>query len=409
MDNNLQFNNSEQERETAAPSSRPAYTERVRQKQNNRRIIAACAAIVLVLNIGVMGTGIYIGRNMANNNSQTAANNLITQQQIISDNPTVGASLPAPPSGYALSVREIAAKAGPSVVGVASVVERRGMFATTGISSGSGIILNSEGYIATNDHVIDGAREIVVTLNTGVEIPARLVGRDPRSDLAVLKVDTNEELHPAAIGDSSRVEVGDLAIAIGNPLGQEFAGTVTQGVISAINRTITVQGRVFNLIQTDAAINMGNSGGPLVNHYGQIVGINTLKLSAGGVEGMGFAIPISTAMPIIADLIAHGYVQGRPVIGISGRVINSARAQQQGLVPGIQVMDVLENSGAQNAGIRRGDIIISINGTAIANIDELNRALEQHSAGDIVTLEVFRYTTGRTENIEVRLGEERPN
>jgi len=408
MDNNIQINNSEQIQETAT-APRSAYSERIRQKQNNKRIIAACAAIVLALNIGVMASGIYIGRNMANNNSQNSANNILTQQQIIADNPTAGASLPAPPPGYALSAREIAAKAGPSVVGVASVVERRGMFTTTGISSGSGIILNNEGYIATNDHVIEGAREIMVTLNTGVEIPARLVGRDPRSDLAVLKVDTSEELHPAAIGDSARVEVGDLAIAIGNPLGQEFAGTVTQGVISAVNRTITVQGRVFNLIQTDAAINVGNSGGALVNHYGQIVGINTLKLSAGGVEGMGFAIPISTAMPIIADLIAHGYVQGRPVIGISGRVINSARAQQQGLVPGIQVMEVLENSGARNAGIRRGDIIISINGTTVANVDELNRALEQHSAGDVVTLEVFRYATGRTENIEVRLGEERPN
>ena len=366
-------------------------------KKGNRmswRLIAGIIAITLILSIGAMASGVYIGMNLADGDFPRITNSVDTQPN--------GIEIPA----EVLSVPEIAAFAGPSVVGVASTVETHGFFRSIGVSSGSGIILNEQGYIVTNQHVIDGAIEITVTLNTGAEFPATVVGEDVRSDLAVIKIDANEYLRPAQPGDSSLIQVGELAVAIGNPLGQEFAGTVTQGIISAVNRIITVQDRVFNLIQTDAAINSGNSGGALVNQFGQVIGINTIKIEGSGVEGMGFAIPISAAMPIIEDLIEYGYVRGRPIIGISVRGIDEATAQMHGLVAGVQVMEVWQNSGAYNAGILRSDIITKINNIPVQNINELNAVRDEYSAGDTVMLEVFRYATKRIESVNVILGEE---
>ena len=210
---------------------------------------------------------------------------------------------------------DIAKKAGPAVVGVVSKITTTTYF---GLSQeqeggGSGIIINSDGYIITNQHVINGATTVKVVLNNGKEYDAKLIGQDRKTDLAVIKIEETN-LPTAELGQSSALEVGELAVAIGNPMGLEFAGSVTAGVISALNRTMTVDGRQYTLIQTDAAINPGNSGGALVNKYGQVIGINTVKIGASGYEGMGFAIPIDIAMPIINELLESGYVKGRPVI-----------------------------------------------------------------------------------------------
>ena len=235
-----------------------------------------------------------------------------------------------------LTVPEIANKVGPSCVGVinkAKVQPQKyydpfsGRYYYTSDpnsnelieqGSGSGIIISEDGYIVTNQHVIDGATEISVVLNTGDEYTATLVGADERSDLAVLKISA-PNLVAAEIGDSETLQAGELAVAIGNPLGQEFAGTVTVGVISAVNRTMTVENKKYNLIQPDAAINPGNSGGALVNQFGEVIGINSVKISTTGVEGIGFAIASNEAKPIIDDLMDKGYVSGRPLVGITAR------------------------------------------------------------------------------------------
>ena len=224
-----------------------------------------------------------------------------------------------------LTVSEIAKLVGPSCVGVinkAKIQPQRYYDPFSGRyyyyqsgdelvkqGSGSGIIISEDGYIVTNQHVIADASEITIILNTGDEYTATLIGADSKSDLAVLKINATG-LTAAVLGDSSQVEVGDLAVAIGNPLGQELAGTVTAGVISAVNRKMTVENRSYNLIQTDAAINPGNSGGALVNKYGEVIGINTIKMSQTSIEGIGFAIAISEAKPIIDDLMSGGYVSG---------------------------------------------------------------------------------------------------
>ena len=202
-----------------------------------------------------------------------------------------------------LSVVEIARKVGPTVVGINTKVAMQNFFGmpTMQDGSGSGIIISSDGYVVTNNHVIEGASEIKVLLSDGKEFEAKLVGADARTDLAVLKME-GLNFPYATLGNSSELQVGELAVAIGNPLGNELAGSVTGGYISALNRSITVDDRKFNLIQTDAAINPGNSGGALVNNYGEVIGINSVKMSASGVEGIGFAIPIDEAKPIIEDL-----------------------------------------------------------------------------------------------------------
>ncbi|KAI4453131.1 serine protease family s1c htra-related [Holotrichia oblita] len=386
------------------------YTERRNAKKTNKKWIALIVAVVLVLNAGIMASGIYLGKSLSDNAAkQRAALSIKPSDDVSQINPEGYEAVQTVQEGMVLTVPQIAKKAGPSVVGISSTIEQISFFGTSSQdSSGSGIILNTDGYIVTNNHVVEKSTSVRVTLNTGAEYPAKIIGRDSRSDLAVLKIEAKEELHPAEIGDSSKIEVGEVAVAIGNPLGQEFAGSVTVGVISAVNRSMTIQNKTLNLIQTDAAINFGNSGGALVNGYGQVIGINTAKLSTTGVEGMGFAIPMSEATPVISDLIANGYVKGRPVIGISGRVINEQTAKAQGWVTGIQITEVVENSGADIAGLKRGDIIMKFNDEKVMNIDELNKFKDKYKSGDIIKLEVYRYETEKTETINVKLGEEKP-
>ena len=302
-----------------------------------------------------------------------------------------------------LSVVDIAKKVGPAVVGIVSTIPTQTFFGMTeSQGSGSGIIISENGYVVTNNHVIEGATKVEVFLSSGDKKNATLVGYDARTDLAVLKLENDSY---AKLGDSSTLEVGELCVAIGNPLGMEFAGSVTVGYISALNRTVETDGKTFNLIQTDAAINAGNSGGALVNTKGEVIGINTLKIASTGVEGLGFAIPVDEAKPIFDDLINHGYVKGRPVIGIVGRDISSDMAKYYNYPEGIFVEQVQEGSGAAKAGIRRGDIITKADGKRVKTIEELNKVRDTKKAGQTIRVELDR--SGDIISVDITLGEEK--
>ena len=290
----------------------------------------------------------------------------------------------------ALSLQDIYSTVIDSVVSISSMT-------SSGTSSGTGIIMSPDGYVITNHHVITGALVISVLTNDNQEFEAALVGSDEMSDLAVLKIDARG-LQAAEFGDSSKLRVGDSVVAIGDPLGVQLRGTMTNGIISAINRDLTVGDRTMTLIQTNAALNNGNSGGPLINCYGQVIGINTVKMSSyytatASVEGLGFAIPISVAKPIIDELIENGYVAGRPAIGISGDSLPSYYRTYYRLPDGVYVTSVNEGSDAKAKGIREGDIVTAINGEKICSIDELNTVKNQYAAGDEVTLTIYRSGT----------------
>lgn len=290
----------------------------------------------------------------------------------------------------ALCLQDIYSSVIDSVVSISSMT-------SSGTSSGTGIIMSSDGYVITNHHVITGALVISVLTNDNQEYEAALVGSDEMSDLAVLKIDARG-LQAAEFGDSSKLRVGDSVVAIGDPLGVQLRGTMTNGIISAINRDLTVGDRTMTLIQTNAALNNGNSGGPLINCYGQVIGINTVKMSSyytatASVEGLGFAIPISVAKPIIDELIENGYVAGRPAIGISGDSLPSYYRTYYRLPDGVYVTSVNEGSDAKAKGIREGDIVTAINGERISSIDELNTVKNQYAAGDEVTLTIYRSGT----------------
>lgn len=292
-----------------------------------------------------------------------------------------------------LSVEEIAKHVGPSIVGISCNSMVQGYFgAQQSSSSGSGIIIDASGNIVTNYHVIEGASEIKVKLNTGNEYDAKVIGGDEKTDIAVIKIDSKEELNVATIGNSDEVEVGALAVAIGNPLASELFGTVTAGVISGVNRTMTVGQRDMNLIQTDAAISPGNSGGALINKYGEVIGINSVKLVDDAAEGLGFAIPMNEAVPIMQDLMKYGYVKGRPMIGVSIREITPELAYYNNLLIdyGLYVMSVTEKSAADTAGITRGDIIIKCGGEKVTSSTQLNKIRDKHKAGDKISLTIMR-------------------
>ncbi len=291
----------------------------------------------------------------------------------------------------AMAVRDIYTKVKPSVVGISCTVSNGYV---TGTATGTGIIMSSDGYIITNAHVVENATEIMVVLDNDVEYSGTLVGADEQTDLAVIKIDATG-LTAAEFGDSNTLAVGDLAIVIGNPLGFELSNSLTGGFISALNREVTINDQAMTLIQTDASVNSGNSGGPLVNCYGQVVGIVSAKIgssytSSTSVEGLGFAIPITDSLPIINDLIEYGYVTGRPMLGISGEDIDRVTSRYYNIPQGVLVRSVDPESGAAKAGIQEGDIIIGIEGQAITSMDELNEIKNNFKAGDTVTITVAR-------------------
>ena len=311
---------------------------------------------------------------------QHASRDADTKLQI--EAPKPGAETPSSAAEGALSLQEIYTKMIPSVVSI-----------STDAGTGTGIIMSPDGYIITNNHVISSARKVVVMTHDEQTMSALLVGCDETSDLAVLKVTTDRELTAAEFGDSDALRVGDGVVAIGDPLGTQLRGTMTNGIVSAINRDLMVNDREMTLIQTNAALNNGNSGGPLINCYGQVIGINTIKLSnyysSATVEGLGFAIPISNAKPIIDELIEKGYVSGRPAIGISGEQLPMAVRAYYGLPDGIYITYVSKNSDSYAKGIREGDILTAINGTAISSVDEMNSIKNEYTAGQTVTVTVY--------------------
>ena len=309
----------------------------------------------------------------------------------------------------------------PSIVGIkieytvnsTSIFGRSG--STTATASGSGIIISEDGYILTNNHVVSSsssesnsyyqiseATKVTVTLfNDETEYEAKIVGQDEQTDLAVIKIEKTG-LTKAEFADSDDVKVGEFAMAVGNPV--NMTSTVTTGIVSAVNRKITdSDGKTYTCIQTDAAINSGNSGGALVNAQGKVIGINTLKLSGSGIEGIGFAIPINSTTDITSQLIQYSKVK-RPFIGISGIDLDETTAKKYNLVVGIYVKSVEDFSSAEKGGLKAGDVIIEADGKSIKSMDELNEIKNSHQIADTMKLKVNR--NGSEKEITLTLGEQ---
>lgn len=304
-------------------------------------------------------------------------------------------------SNYSDTAINVANKVLPSIVGIKVQYTVNSFFSrtTTAEAEGSGVIISEDGYILTNNHVVttsdyssyyqvSEANKIIVTLyNDSTEYEAKIIGTDSLTDLAVIKIEKTG-LAKATLGNSDSLKVGETAFAIGNPLGMQ--STVTSGIISAINRELKdSDGQTYTLIQTDAAINSGNSGGALVNAAGEVVGINSMKLNGSGIEGIGFAIPINSTKSITEELINNGKVK-RPFIGISGRDVNEQTAKINNIVVGIYVVAVEPFSSAEKGGLKSGDVIIEADGTSIKTMDELNKIKNTHSVGDTMKIKVNR-------------------
>jgi len=310
-------------------------------------------------------------------------------------------------NGTNFPVAQISKNVGPAVVGVSNFQAGRGSSGNSDLQeagSGSGFIIDAKkGYIATNNHVIEGAKKVTVSLSDGRNLEAKVIGADPRTDLAVLQISDVSNLIAVTLGDSSKVEVGEPVVAIGNPGGDDFARSVTTGVISATNRTLPLPGEAsFNLLQTDAAINPGNSGGPLVNYQGQVIGINSAKYAQSGFEGMGFSIPISDALPTLQQLITSG-VAKHPALLVStdDQYITYAKSNNKPL--GAYISGVSQNGPAAKAGIVKGDVITKINNGQVENSSDLIRELYKNNVGDKVAITYLR--AGVAKQAEATLGE----
>ena len=303
------------------------------------------------------------------------------------------------PTEGGLSLQEIYVQNIPSVVSISC----NGYGSS---STGTGVVLTQDGYIVTNAHVVEGAGSIEVLLTDDRILEASLIGSDEVSDLAVLQIQA-EDLIPARFGDSAQLRVGDTVAAIGDPLGVKYRGTYTDGIVSAINRDVDMDGRTMTLIQTNAALNSGNSGGPLINCYGQVIGINTMKISAftnsAGVEGIGFAIPSATVKDIVDQLITQGYVSGRPTLGIEGEALSSFYQHYYRLPAGLYITHVEPGSDAYHQGIEDGDMLLSVAGQRITNMDELKSVLFDREVGE--TVEAIIYRAGQQYRLELTLSE----
>ena len=312
-------------------------------------------------------------------------------------------------SNYSDTSISVAEKVLPSVVGITVTYQISSIFggSSSAEATGSGIIISEDGYILTNNHVISSESTYsfyAIQEATGLKVnlygdtesyDATVVGTDSYTDLAVIKIDKTG-LTPATLGDSGNVKVGEFVMAIGNPLGMDYS--VTCGVVSALNREVESDGVTYTAIQTDAAINSGNSGGALVNANGEVIGINTLKLAGNGVEGVGFAIPISSTTSIVNQLIENKTVK-RPYIGITGSAIDSNTAKRYNLPEGVYVEGVEKDSPADKAGIQQKDIITKIEGKEVKSVNELNKVKYTYNIGDTVTLTIIR----NNEEIEAKV------
>lgn len=321
-------------------------------------------------------------------------------------------------SGYSDTATSVAAAVKPSIVGISveysvSSVFNRG--SSTATAEGSGVIISSDGYILTNNHVVNSgssssssyyeiekANKVVVKLyNDDTEYEAKIIGTDEQTDLAVIKIEKTD-LTAATLGNSDSVQVGEFCMAVGNALG--LGDTVTSGIVSAVNREVTdSDNNTYTAIQTDAAINSGNSGGALVNSKGEVIGINTLKISGTGVEGVGFAIPINSTKDIYEQLIQYNKVK-RPYIGITGINLDEATANANQLVVGVYVKAIEDFSAAEKAGIQVSDVITEADGTKITTMDELNEIKNKKNIGDTLKLKIYR--DGKTKDITVTLQEQ---
>lgn len=318
--------------------------------------------------------------------------------------------------GYSETGVGVASKVRPSIVGIEVEYSVNSIFyrnKSTATAAGSGIIISEDGYILTNNHIVNSsstsyyyelgkANKVTVTLyNDSTKYDATIVGTDSQTDLAVIKIEKNG-LKAAELGDSDAVQVGEFAMAIGNPLG--LTDSVTAGIVSAVNREVSDQdGNSYVAIQTDASINSGNSGGALVNSKGQVIGVNTLKLSGTGVEGVGFAIPINSTKEIYEQLIQYNKVK-RPHIGIGGYDLDEQTAEDNNLVVGIYIKTIEDFSAGEKAGLKIGDVIVEVDGTKVTKMDELNAIKNQKQIGDTLKLKVFR--EGKEKEITVTLQEQ---
>lgn len=348
-------------------------------KRSKRGVAGILAGSFLLGGIGGLG-GYWLGNQFFAHNQSAVIYQSVTQKDQDGNAITQ------------MSVKDVVANTEQSVVEITTETAAKDSYfqqmVTTG--AGSGVIISKDGYIVTNHHVIDGANKITVRTKDGSTYNAKLIGKDSMSDLAVLKIDA-EGLTPALFGSSDALSVGDEAIAIGNPLG-ELGGTVTRGIISALDREITIDGQTMTLLQTDTAINKGNSGGGLFNNAGELVGIVNAKSSGTSVEGLGFAIPIDTAKPIIESLIASGYVTGRPQLGVSMVTISDELSAFQAGVSemGVYVAKVNDHSAASQAGIQVKDRIVSIDGNEITSSADAAAIIAEKQVGDTITIIVMR-------------------
>lgn len=391
-------------------------------KKENKAKLGFGKGVLIPFVSGVLGCSVVIGtcfgipsiRNnllgkttdSSSNSSNTVNSGYVTQTSL---------------SNYSDTAVYAANKILPSIVGIKveyNVNSMISMFGrqsqtSTATASGSGIIISEDGYILTNNHIVSTsssesyyevseATKVTVTLfNDEAEYEAKIVGMDDQTDLAVIKIDKTG-LSKAEFADSDNIKVGEFAMAVGNPLGMQ--SSITCGVISAVNREVTdSDGKKFTLIQTDAAINSGNSGGALVNSEGKVVGINTLKLSGTGIEGMGFAIPINSTTDITSQLIQYSKVK-RPYIGISGMDLDEQTAKKYNLAAGVYVKSVEDFSAAEKAGIKAGDVIIESEGKKISKMDELNEIKNSHNIGDELKIKVNR--NGQEKELTITLGEQ---
>ena len=385
-----------------------AQPPKKKKKFNGKRVARSAVALVLAAAMGFAGG--FVGAKFGGSGKvviQQVAPSSTADSASGSDSSITAASS----SGSSLTTEQVADLVSPSVVVITTeqvVYSQWSWYGQNQVESGagSGVIISSDGYILTCAHVVDGASTITVTIGDK-DYTATLVGEDTTSDIAVIKIDA-DGLTPATVGNSDSLKVGQSVMAVGNPLG-ELGGTVTGGMISALNRSVTIQGsssvNTMSLIQMDASVSPGNSGGGLFNMNGELIGLVNAKSSSSDAEGLGFAIPINDAIKVAQELLENGYVTGRPYLGITYLAVTDAQtASQLGVnAYGVYVVEVVKGGPAEKAGLQAGDRIVSVDGTEIASKDDLGTLMQKHAAGDTLSITIAR--DGQMQTVNVTLGE----